>query len=99
MFVYCNYNPIINVDFTGRKAGLSDKEKKAKKLIKSLKVEIIGAGMRYGVNPCIVAGVIFAEQVRNVDWKDYATDKHNICCSIFKIYARCLEERLSSNCF
>lgn len=30
MFVYCNSNPIINVDFTGRKAGLSDKEKKAK---------------------------------------------------------------------
>lgn len=74
MYIYCNSNPVINLDCTGRKAKLTNKEKAAKKIIVNCKTDIIGASVRYGVNPAITAGVIYAEQVLNVNILDDLTD-------------------------
>lgn len=74
MYIYCNSNPVINLDCTGRKAKLTNKEKAAKKIIVNCKMDIIGASVRYGVNPAITAGVIYAEQVLNVNILDDLTD-------------------------
>lgn len=74
MYIYCNSNPIINIDETGRKSKLTKKEENAKKIIQNNKSNILGAATQYGVDPAIVAGVIYAEQVLNVDKMDYYTD-------------------------
>ncbi len=69
MFAYCNNSPANRIDSQG-----ATSEEAADELIEDNKDAIIAAGDEFGVDPAIIAGCIYAEQVMNVDWIDTLTD-------------------------
>ena len=68
-YIYCNNNSLMFIDPTGFVS-----EEKAKQLIIDNADNIVKASNEFGVDPVLVAGCIYQEQVQNVDWKDSITD-------------------------
>jgi len=52
----------------------AESEKRAEKVIKNNKQNILDAAHEYNVNPGILASAIYTEQANNVSWKDYYID-------------------------
>lgn len=71
LFIYCNANPVNNVDYSGEKSKLNNKQKRAKKVIKSCKTYILRHSVGMGVDSVVVGGVIYAEWMLNINWLDY----------------------------
>ena len=69
MFIYCLNNPFCRVDIQGYIS-----VEAASRLIQINAEAIKMAGEEFGVDPVVIAGCIYAEQILNVDWKDTLTD-------------------------
>ena len=69
MFAYCNNAPVSLSD-----SGGSIPKEEADELITKYSSNIIAAGVKYGVDPVVIACCIYSEQVLNVNWLDSVFD-------------------------
>jgi len=65
LFVYCNNNPVSSINPEGKKAMQTVID-----LISQYSDAIISAGKEYCVDPVVIAGCIFVEQLNNVNFLD-----------------------------